>query len=165
MLTREENEFLCQTDKGTPMGEFCRRFWTPVLLSEEIPDPDGAPVQSKIYGEELVVFRTTSGKVGVMREFCPHRRASLFYGRNEEEGLRCAYHGWKFDIEGNCIDMMSEPADSNFASKVKNTAYPAVEAGGFVWAYMGPPELKPPMPQLEYLNLPSTQYQTRKVWY
>ncbi len=165
MLTREENEFLCRTDKGTPMGEFCRRFWTPVLLSEEIPEPDCPPVQSKIYGEELVVFRTTSGKVGVLKEFCPHRRASLFYGRNEEEGLRCAYHGWKFDIEGNCIDMMSEPADSNFAGKVKILAYPAQEAGGFVWAYMGPPELQPPMPQLEYLTVPENQRKTNKVLY
>ena len=165
MLTREENEFLCRTDKGTPMGEFCRRFWTPVLLSEELTEPDCPPVQSKIYGEELVVFRTTSGKVGVLKEFCPHRHASLFYGRNEEEGLRCAYHGWKFDIEGNCVDMMSEPEDSNFAGKVKILAYPAQEAGGFVWAYMGPPELEPPLPELEYLTIAEDQREARKVWY
>jgi len=147
------------------MGEFCRRFWTPVLLSEELPEPDCPPVQTKIYGEELVAFRTTSGKVGLLKEFCPHRRASLFYGRNEEEGLRCAYHGWKFDIEGRCTDMMSEPADSNFANKVETTAYPTQEGGGFVWAYMGPPELKPPMPDLEYLKVPENQRSTRKVQY
>jgi len=165
MLTREENQLMCRTDQGTPMGEFCRRFWTPVLLSEELPEPDCPPVQTKIYGEELVAFRTTSGKIGLLKEFCPHRRASLFYGRNEEEGLRCAYHGWKFDIEGRCTDMMSEPADSNFANKVETTAYPTQEGGGFVWAYMGPPELKPPMPDLEYLKVPENQRSTRKVQY
>lgn len=165
MLTREENQLMCRTDKGTPMGEFCRRFWTPVLLSEELPEPDCPPVQTKIYGEELVAFRTTSGKVGLLKEFCPHRRASLFYGRNEEEGLRCAYHGWKFDTEGHCVDMMSEPEDSNFANKVETTAYPTQEGGGFVWAYMGPLELKPPMPDLEYLKVPENQRSTRKVQY
>ena len=165
MLTREENQLMCRTDKGTPMGEFCRRFWTPVLLSEELPEPDCPPVQTKIYGEELVAFRTTSGKVGLLKEFCPHRRASLFYGRNEEEGLRCAYHGWKFDTEGHCVDMMSEPADSNFANKVETTAYPTQEGGGFIWAYMGPLELKPPMPDLEYLKVPENQRSTRKVQY
>ena len=165
MLTREENELMCQTGKGTPMGEFCRRFWTPVLLSEELPEPDCAPVQTKIYGEEMVAFRTTSGKVGVLKEFCPHRHASLFYGRNEEEGLRCAYHGWKFDVDGQCVDMMSEPEDSNFAGKVRVGAYPTREAGGFVWAYMGPPELEPPMPDLEYLTIAEDQRQARKVWY
>ncbi|MEE2656002.1 MAG: Rieske 2Fe-2S domain-containing protein [Chloroflexota bacterium] len=165
MLTREENQLMCRTDKGTPMGEFCRRFWTPVLLSEELPEPDCPPVQTKIYGEELVAFRTTSGKVGLLKEFCPHRRASLFYGRNEEEGLRCAYHGWKFDTEGRCTDMMSEPADSNFANKVETTSYPTQEGGGFVWAYMGPVELKPPMPELEYLKVPENQRSTRKVQY
>ncbi len=165
MLTREENELMSRTDKGTPMGEFCRRFWTPVLLSEELPEPDCAPVQTKIYGEELVAFRTTSGKVGLLREFCPHRHASLFYGRNEEDGLRCAYHGWKFDTEGQCVDMMSEPAESNFANKVTTTAYPTQEGAGFIWAYMGPPELQPPMPELEYLHVPENQRQTNKVFY
>jgi nitrite reductase/ring-hydroxylating ferredoxin subunit len=156
---------MCRTNKGTPMGEFCRRFWTPVLLSEELPTPDCAPLQVKIYGEELVAFRDTSGRVGLMKEFCPHRRASLFYGRNEENGLRCAYHGWKFDLEGRCVDMMSEPADSNFAEKVRATAYPTQEGAGFIWAYMGPPELKPPMPDLEYLHVPDNQRQTTKVFY
>ena len=106
MLATEENEFMCRTDKGTPMGEFRRRFWTPVLLAEELPAPDCEPIQVNIYGEELVAFRDTSGRVGLVKEFCPHRRASLFYGRNEENGLRCAYHGWKFDVTGACVDMM-----------------------------------------------------------
>lgn len=165
MLTREENELMCRTDKGTPMGEFCRRFWTPVLLSEELPEPDCAPIQTKIYGEELVAFRTTSGVVGLLKEFCPHRHASLFYGRNEEDGLRCAYHGWKFDTEGQCVDMMSEPADSNFASKVTTIAYPTFEGAGMVWAYMGPPELRPAKPDLEYLLLPPEHLDTTKILY
>ena len=163
MLSTEENELLCRTDRGTPMGEFCRRFWTPVLLSEELPQPDCAPLQVKIYGEELVAFRDTSGRVGLLKEFCPHRRASLFYGRNEDNGLRCIYHGWKFDIDGKCVDMISEPADSNFASKVSVLSYPTQEAGGFIWAYMGPPELKPPMPDLEYLKVPESHRQATKV--
>jgi phthalate 4,5-dioxygenase oxygenase subunit len=165
MLSTADNELMCRTNKGTPMGEFCRRFWTPVLLSEELPEPDCPPMQVKIYGEELVAFRDTSGRVGLVREFCPHRRASLFYGRNEENGLRCIYHGWKFDIDGKCVDMMSEPADSNFASKVTLLAYPTQEAGGLIWAYMGPPELKPPMPDLEYLSVPADQRQVAKVFY
>lgn len=165
MLSTEENDFLCRTDRGTPMGEFCRRFWTPVLLSEELPQPDCPPLQVKIYGEELVAFRDSSGRVGLVREFCPHRRASLFYGRNEENGLRCIYHGWKFDVDGKCVDMMSEPADSNFASKVSLLSYPTQEAGGFIWAYMGPPELKPPMPDLEYLKVPESHRQATKVFY
>jgi phenylpropionate dioxygenase-like ring-hydroxylating dioxygenase large terminal subunit len=165
MLSTPENEFMCHTNKGTPMGEFCRRFWTPVLLSEELPSPDCPPMQVKIYGEELVAYRDTTGKVGLLYEFCPHRRASLFYGRNEEGGLRCAYHGWKFDTTGACVDMMSEPVDSNFAQKVKVLAYPTQEAGGFIWAYMGPPELKPPMPDLEYLLVPENQRQVSKVFY
>jgi phenylpropionate dioxygenase-like ring-hydroxylating dioxygenase large terminal subunit len=163
MLTREENEFLCRTDKGTPMGEFCRRFWTPVLLSEEIPEPDCPPVQSKIYGEELVVFRTTSGKVGVLKEFCPHRRASLFYGRNEEEGLRCAYHGWKFDINGDCVDMPSEPAESNFKDKVKIKAYPCRERNGVIWTYMGPRTELPPLPDLEANMVPEGEWAIANV--
>jgi phenylpropionate dioxygenase-like ring-hydroxylating dioxygenase large terminal subunit len=165
MLSTQENDFMCRTNKGTPMGEFCRRFWTPVLLSEELPSPDCPPMQVKIYGEELVAFRDTSGRVGLLYEFCPHRRASLFYGRNEDGGLRCVYHGWKFDVNGTCTEMMSEPVDSNFAQKVRVLSYPTQEAGGFIWAYMGPPELKPPMPDLEYLSVPEDQRQVSKVFY
>src|SRR2546423_11373107 len=112
MLTTPQNELMCRTDKGTPMGEFCRRFWTPVLLSEELPPPACPPMKVKIYNEELVASRDTMGRVGLLSEFCPHRHASLFYGRNEEGGLRCIYHGWKFDVSGECTDMMSEPVDS-----------------------------------------------------
>ena len=165
MLTREENELLCQTDKGTPMGDFCRRFWTPVLLSEELPEPDCAPVQTRIYGEDLVAFRDSSGRIGLLEEFCPHRLSSLFYGRNEQDGLRCIYHGWKFDADGNCVDQMSEPAESNFKDKVHTTAYPTFEGAGMIWAYMGPPELKPAKPDLEYLLLPPEHMDTTKIRY
>ena len=143
MLTREENDLLCRVEGDAPMGQLMRRHWQPVCLSEEVSEADGSPVRAKMFGEPLVVFRDTDGRVGVMDEFCPHRRASLFFGRNEECGLRCLYHGWKMDVEGNVIEMVSEPAESTMAQKVKHKAYPVEEWGGFVWAYMGPKETMP----------------------
>jgi phthalate 4,5-dioxygenase oxygenase subunit len=136
-----------------------------VLLSEELPEPDCPPKRTRILGEDLIAFRDTNGDVGLVDNYCPHRRASLFFGRNEECGLRCVYHGWKFDINGDCVDMPSEPAESNFKDKVKITAYPTNEGGGMIWAYMGPAELKPGMPQLEYLDVPDAQRVTTKVMY
>lgn len=148
MLTSEENELLCRVVGQAPMGQLMRRHWTPVCLIEEVPEPDGAPVKARLFGEDLVVFRDTEGRVGVMDEYCPHRRASLVFGRNEESGLRCLYHGWKMDVRGNVLEMVSEPAASGMAQKVKHLAYPTHEWGGFVWAYMGPadsrPEFQPP---------------------
>jgi len=143
MLTKEENELLCRVEGDAPMGQLMRRHWQPVCLSEEVSEADGNPVRAKMFGEPLVVFRDTDGRVGVMDEFCPHRRASLFFGRNEECGLRCLYHGWKMDVEGNVLEMVSEPAESTMAQKVKHKAYPVEEWGGFVWAYMGPTETMP----------------------
>ncbi len=143
MLRQQDNELLCRVGPGTPMGDLLRRYWHPVLLSEELPQPDCPPVRVKVMHEELVAFRDTNGNVGLIDNYCPHRRASLFFGRNEECGLRCVYHGWKFDLEGNCVDMPSEPAESNFKDKVKITAYPVKEAGGMVWAYMGPQDAMP----------------------
>ncbi|MGZ5039187.1 MAG: Rieske 2Fe-2S domain-containing protein [Usitatibacter sp.] len=125
------------------MGRLMRRHWIPVCLAEEVPEPDGAPVHARILGEDLVVFRDSGGNLGVLDEHCPHRRASLAMGRNEEGGLRCLYHGWKVDVKGNVLEMASEPASSGLCSKVKHTAYPAEEWGGFVWAYMGPAESMP----------------------
>ena len=165
MLTTEENEFLCRVGPGTPMGNFVRRFWTPILLASELPEPDCAPVRSRIFGEDLVAFRNTEGVIGLIDQFCPHRRASLFFGRNEECGLRCVYHGWKFDVEGNCVDMPSEPADSSFKDKMQITSYPTKEAGGMIWAYLGPRELMPPMPGLEYTQLPASQVYPTKIRY
>ncbi|NWE23099.1 Rieske 2Fe-2S domain-containing protein [Pseudomonas sp. P7548] len=148
MLTPEENLLLCRVEGDAPMGQMMRRHWTPVCLLEEVSEPDGTPVRARLFGEDLVVFRDTDGRVGVMDEYCPHRRVSLLYGRNENSGLRCLYHGWKMDVDGNVVEMVSEPAASNMCQKVKHTAYKTREWGGFVWAYMGPqdavPEFVPP---------------------
>ncbi len=144
MLTPEENNLLCRVEGAAPMGQLMRRQWLAVCLHEEVPEPDGAPVKARVLGEDLVVFRDTLGRVGVMDEYCPHRRASLVFGRNENCGLRCLYHGWKMDVAGNVLEMASEPPASGLAQKVKHLAYPTHEWGGYVWAYMGPPELQPP---------------------
>jgi phthalate 4,5-dioxygenase oxygenase subunit len=143
MLTAEENDLLCRVEGQAPMGQLMRRHWTPVCLIEEVSEPDGTPVKAKVFGEDLVVFRDTKGRVGVMDEYCPHRRVSLVFGRNEDCGLRCLYHGWKMDVEGNVLEMVSEPAASGMAQKVKHLAYPVKEWGGFIWAYMGPKETQP----------------------
>src|SRR5262245_23933542 len=148
MLSAPDNNLITQTGPGTPMGEVFRRYWLPAMLSEELPEPDCTPVKLRLLSEDLVVFRTTSGAIGVMDTYCPHRNANLFWGRNEEEGLRCVYHGWKFDVAGNCIDMPSEPESSNYADKVRTTAYQAVERGGVVWVYMGPRGKTPQVPEL-----------------
>src|SRR5580765_603408 len=130
MLTREENELVSKVGPGTPMGDLMRRYWLPALLSSELPSPDADPVRVVLLGEKLIAFRDTNGHVGLIQNHCPHRGASLFFGRNEEAGLRCVYHGWKFDVTGNCIDMPSEPAESNFKNKVRTVAYTARERSG-----------------------------------
>ena len=157
MLSRQDNELITRTGPGTPMGEYLRRFWVPALLTRELPEPDCPPVRVKIMSEELVAFRDTNGVVGVVDNYCPHRRASLFFGRNEECGLRCVYHGWKFDVHGDCVDMPSEPAESNFRDKVKIRSYAAEDFGDVIWVYMGPPELKQPLPQYEWARVPADQ--------
>ena len=148
MITTEENDLLCRVENGAPMGQLMRRHWVPICLQEEVPAADGTPVKARILGEDLVVFRDSDGRVGVLDEYCPHRRASLVFGRNEEGGLRCLYHGWKMDVAGNVLEMVSEPAASGFAEKSKHKAYPTMEWGGFVWAWMGAqdqmPEFVPP---------------------
>ena len=127
MLSIEDNEVLCRVGAGTPMGDLMRQYWLPAIRSDELPAPDCPPVRIKLLGEELIGFRVTSGAVGLVQNACPHRGASIFFGRNEEEGLRCVYHGWKFDVTGACVDMPSEPAESNFKSKVRVAAYPGAE--------------------------------------
>ena len=148
MLTAAENDLLCRVEGQAPMGQLMRRHWVPAILSEQLAEPDGAPVRVQLFGEKLVVFRDSRGKVGVLGESCPHRKASLAFARNEECGLRCLYHGWKFDVDGNVVDMPSEPKQSQLGERVKHLSYPAREAGGFVWTYMGPaeamPEFEPP---------------------
>ena len=154
MLTAANNEAITHTGPGTPMGEYLRRYWIPALCSRELAEPDGPPRRVRLLSEDLIAFRTTSGEVGLVQNACPHRGASLFFGRNEEEGLRCVYHGWKFDVTGRCVDMPSEPAESNFKTKVTARAYPTIERGGFVWAYMGPAELQPVLPEYGWTLVP-----------
>jgi phthalate 4,5-dioxygenase oxygenase subunit len=150
MLTKDQNELLCRVEGAAPMGQMMRRHWLPLCLSEEVTERDGAPVRARLLGEDLVVFRNSEGKIGVLDERCPHRGASLVFGRNEECGLRCLYHGWKFDVDGKCLDMSSEPGGGGDAVRnaMRTKAYPAREGGGFVWIWMGPPgemrEFEPP---------------------
>src|SRR5262250_533278 len=127
MLSREDNELITRVGHSTPMGVTLRRYWVPALLARELPEPDGAPVRVRLLGEDLIAFRDTRGRVGLLDEFCPHRRASLFFGRNEECGLRCVYHGWKFDADGHCVDIPNEPQEYRFENKVRTTAYPTRE--------------------------------------
>ncbi len=143
MLTHQENVLLTRVEGDAPMGRLMRRHWVPAVLSEQVAERDGAPVRVRLFGEDLVAFRDTDGRLGLLGEFCAHRKASLAFGRNEECGLRCLYHGWKFDVDGNVLEMASEPKESGFADRVKQKAYPVQEAGGFVWTYMGPPEHMP----------------------
>ena len=154
MLSAEENETLTRTGPGTPMGELLRRFWLPALLPNELPSSDCAPVRVRLLSEDLVGFRDTEGRLGLIDAHCAHRRAHLFFGRNEECGIRCIYHGWKFDVDGNCVDMPTEPPESNFKDKVKLTSYSLSEHGGILWAYMGPKKDIPQLPQLTFTEVP-----------
>jgi phthalate 4,5-dioxygenase oxygenase subunit len=165
MATHEQNKMLCQTGPGTPMGDLFRRYWIPALLSEEIPTPDCPPVRVKLLSEELIAFRDTDGKLGLVSEYCAHRRVSLWFGRNEQNGLRCPYHGWKYDVNGQCVDIPSEPEGSKFCDKVKlPAAYPCVERGGTIWAYMGPKENMPPLPEFEWAMVPdSHRYVSKRL--
>ncbi|MBV8087124.1 MAG: Rieske 2Fe-2S domain-containing protein [Chloroflexi bacterium] len=162
MLSKEDNELITNTDPGTPMGNLFRRFWLPVLLAEELPAPDCAPVRVEIMGEKLIAFRDSNGKLGLMDLYCPHRGASLFFGRNEEAGLRCVYHGWKFDVNGVCTDMPSTPEGETYRQKIHISSYPVVEAGDIIWAYMGPKDRQPAFPDFEWARLPkSHRYVTK----
>src|SRR5438477_273015 len=139
------------------MGNLMRQYWVPALPASEFPTPDSPPKRMRLLGENLVMFRDTAGAVGCFVEACPHRGASLFFGRNEEAGLRCVYHGWKFDTTGQCVDMPSEPAESNFKTKIRATAYPCRDINHMVWIYMGPRETPPSFPRFEVLTLPAEQ--------
>jgi len=156
MLTPQENERITRVGPGTPAGELFRRYWIPATLSEELPDRDGAPIRVRLLGENLVAFRDSEGFVGLVEDACPHRLAPMFFGRNEECGLRCVYHGWKFDRHGTCTDMPSEPPDSLFKNKVRIKAYPTWEGGGVVWTYMGPAAQQPAPPDYEWVRAPAT---------
>jgi phthalate 4,5-dioxygenase oxygenase subunit len=153
MLSAHDNDLLTLTGPGTPMGDLLRRYWIPVVLSAEVA-AGGRVKRVQLLGERLIVHRTPSGRAGVIAEFCPHRGASLYFGRNEEGGMRCVYHGWKFALDGQCIEMPSEPPESSFAAKVCHTAYPCIERGGVIWTWMGP-GAPPPLPELEWTTLPA----------
>jgi phthalate 4,5-dioxygenase len=163
MLPREDNERIARVGPGTPMGETMRRYWIPALLGWELPEPDCAPMRVRLLGEDLVAFRDSRGRVGLLAERCPHRQASLYFGRNEECGLRCVYHGWKFDAEGQCVDQMNEPTELSFAHKISTTAYPTVEMGGIVWAYLGPAARRPPLPCFAWTQAPPSHRHVSKV--
>jgi phthalate 4,5-dioxygenase oxygenase subunit len=158
MLTAKDNELLTRVGPGTPMGTLLRRFWLPALLSSELPHADCDPIRTRTLGEDLVAFRDTNGQIGIVDAYCPHRRAPLYFGRNEECGLRCVYHGWKFDTHGECIDMPNEPPESKFKDRISLKSYPTVEVGGVVWIYMGPPEHQPAgPPQLPFTFVPEDE--------
>ncbi len=164
MLTHEENRLLTETGPDTPGGRYFRCYWLPALSCSEIPGPDCPPVRIRILGEDLLAFRDTQGRVGIVDEFCPHRRASLFWGRNEECGLRCVYHGWKFDVTGDCVEIPNEPPEYRFQNKVRITSYPTREYGGLVWVYMGPAETAPELPKLEWAVAPeSHRYLSKRI--
>ena len=157
MLSKEENELLSRVGPGTVMGELMRQYWLPILYSWELV-PDGPPLRVRLLGEDLIAWRDTEGRVGLINQYCPHRGASFFFGRNEESGIRCVYHGWKFDVDGNCVDMPNEPAESTFKHKVKAKTYRAVDWGGAIFAYMGPRQANPPgLPRFEWAAVPESQ--------
>lgn len=163
MLKKEDNEKLCRVGPGTPMGKVFRRYWIPALLSEEVPTADCPPVRLRLLGEDLVAFRDSEGKVAILDAYCAHRRAHLFWGRNEECGIRCVYHGWKFDRYGNCVDMPNEPEDSKFKHKVKLTSYPTWEKSGIIWTYMGKDEPSS-YPDYEWLRAPENHFYVSKTY-
>ncbi|WP_157220098.1 Rieske 2Fe-2S domain-containing protein [Flavisphingomonas formosensis] len=162
MISAEQNEFLTRTGPRTPMGDLFRRYWIPALLASELPEPDCAPVRVSLLSEKLIAFRDTSGRVGLMNELCPHRGVSLWFGRNEENGLRCPYHGWKYDVNGNCVEVPSERED--FCKRVQVKSYPVEERAGVIWTYMGPPELRPELPSFEWMELPASHVYLSKRW-
>ncbi len=160
-MSPEMSQTLTQTGAGTPMGNLMRRYWVPVVMSSEIAEADGPQVRVQIMGEKLLAFRDTDGLPGLISEFCSHRGVSLFFGRNEEKGIRCSYHGVKFDRLGNCVDVPSAP---QMCEKMKIVGYPCVERGGVVWAYMGPPEHQPSPPEVEWCLLPPSHVFVSKRW-
>ncbi|MDB5991223.1 MAG: rieske 2Fe-2S region [Herbaspirillum sp.] len=163
MTKREQNELLTQTGSGTPMGDLFRRYWIPAIMSSELPENDCPPVRVKLLSERMIAFRDSEGKLGLIDEFCAHRGVSLWFGRNEESGLRCPYHGWKYDTTGQCVDVPSESAESGYCKKIKLKSYPLIDRGGILWTYMGPPELQPALPEYEFAMVgPKRSYVSKR---
>jgi len=163
-MDKQMSETLVRTNVGTPLGNVMRRYWVPILLSREIPDPDCPQVRVQIMGEQLLAFRDTDGHAALIAEFCSHRGASLYFGRNEENGIRCGYHGVKFDRFGHCVDVPSLPRTRDACKHLDITAYPCVERAGIVWAYLGPKDKQPEPPNLEWCNLPESHVFVSKRW-
>ena len=157
MLTKEDNQLLTGCSPGSPMGEYLRRFWIPAMSLAEVPAADEPPVRLRIMSEDLIIFRDSSGRIGAMEERCPHRLASLFFGRNEDCGIRCIYHGWKFDVDGNCLDTPNEPPNSAMKTRIKANAYQTAQSGGLLWLFMGPRADTPALPGFEWLDIPDNQ--------
>src|SRR5688572_30674682 len=163
-MRAEQNALLTRTGAGTPMGELFRRYWLPALLAEELPEADCPPVRVKLLGERLIAFRDSHNRLGLIDEFCAHRGVSLWFGRNEEGGLRCPYHGWKYDYTGQCVEVPSEPEESGFAKKIKLKGYPLIKIGDVLWTHMGEKEDRPPEPIWEFATVPAEQTYTSKRW-
>src|SRR5215212_7359509 len=163
MLTREENDLVTQTNAGTPMGVLFRRYWQPFLLSQEIPEPDAPPVRVGLLGEKLIAFRDSDGRVGLIQENCPHRGASLFYGINQDCGITCIYHGFRFNADGKCTDTPSDAQGNDFAERVRMRAYPVIESAGLCWTYMGPRDKQPPAPSFVFNTLPPEHVMVARV--
>jgi len=164
MLSREDNELLCRVGPGTAMGNLMRQYWIPALMSSELPRPDGPPVRVRLLGENLVLFRDEQGRYGLLDRHCPHRGADLAFGRRESGGLRCSFHGWLFDVTGQCLETPAEPESSPLCRNIKQPAYRIVEKSGVLWAYMGPPERKPAPPEVEWCLVPeSHRYVTKRL--
>ena len=157
MLRKEQNDLLTQTGPGTPMGQLFRSYWLPAMLASELPENGCPPVRVKLLGERLIAWRDGNGNYALMDEFCAHRGTSLWVGRNEEGGLRCPYHGWKYDHTGQCIEVPSEPVESGFCKKIKLKSYPLIERGGVLWTYLGPADKQPPLPEWEFALVPDAQ--------
>ena len=164
MLKPEINELLTRTGPGTEMGDLFRQYWIPALLSEELPADDCPPVRVKLLSERMIAFRDSDGRYGLIDEFCAHRGASLWFGHNDQGGLRCSYHGWKYDVTGQCVEVPSEPENSRFCAKVRLTAYPLVKIGDILWTHMGDPATRPPLPEFEFSHVPAEQVFTSKRW-
>lgn len=164
MLSPGNNARLTQVGPDTPMGSLLRRYWIPALLTSELPQADGPPQRLRLLGEDFVVFRDSAGQIGIVDDYCPHRGASLFLGRNEEGGIRCVYHGWKFDVAGHCLDMPNEPVQSRFKEKVRLRAGSVVERGGVIWVYLGPPQFEPDPPAMEWTRASADQRFVSKTW-
>ncbi len=164
VLKPEINELLTRAGPGTPMGQLFRQYWVPALLADELPDNDCPPVRVKLLSERLIAFRDSEGRYGLIDEFCAHRGVSLWFGRNEERGLRCSYHGWKYDVTGQCIEVPSEPEGSRFCQKVRLKSYPLVKIGDLLWTHMGDPQEQPPLPEWEFARVPPEQTYSSRRW-